>query len=330
MSKKKKSIKIARGKKLSKKTYVLSISVRGEEEKDFFSALLQKLGIINFVLGSASCDINAEYAYHAQNFSTYESFVSQAPIQIFSFDREELISIEIAFNHALNLMKYNLKPEIKIEDVKEDWQNSWKDSFKPILVGKKIAILPPWEKNKVYATGIKKIIINPGMAFGTGQHETTRLCLERIINEASKQKKDQKSEGLSLLDIGTGSGILCLAAEKMGFKKILGIDIDPLCLTITKKNLALNSCHISRFKIIPIQDLPKTQFDIVVANIQAEPLRHLIDDIVKRTKLGGLVILSGILLLEAEDFVFELKKKGLKNIRIHKKKAWVSLSFQKK
>ena len=180
----------------------------------------------------------------------------------------------------------------------EDWSSSWKVHFKPLRVGKRLLIVPTWEES-TEIPGDLVIRIDPGMAFGTGGHETTRLCLELL--EDTMERRDAPTAP-SLLDLGTGSGILAMAASLLGAGRILALDIDPDAVEVARENLALN--HLSNAiecGITPLEALLEN-FDVILANILAEELVRLAPCLTDRLHSGGSLILSGIL-AEKEDLV---------------------------
>jgi ribosomal protein L11 methyltransferase len=301
-----------------KKTFCMEITVAYEEEKNYFAQVLNLLGIQNFIMGDVDCDLEAEYRATPDDFEAYDGFVGQAPIKIYSQDEEELESIKAAFLKALQITNYPFNPlNLSISEITDDWTKSWQNSFKPIKLLNTLLILPPWLKDQK-APSLKKIIINPGLAFGTGQHETTKLCLKALI----KHKKFN-----SLLDVGMGSGILSIGADALGAQKITAIDIDKDCLPVAKANAKMNGAKNITFKIGVISSLPKTPYEVVVANIHAVPLKMIFDDILKRTQKGSYVILSGILKEEQKDFLAFLKTKQIKNVKVTKEGDWIACSF---
>lgn len=172
----------------------------------------------------------------------------------------------------------------------EDWSSSWKVHFKPLRVGSRLLIVPTWEEALQLPDDLL-IRIDPGMAFGTGGHETTRLCLEML-------EKQMNSAGLvapSLLDLGTGSGILAIAANLLGAGRILALDIDPDAVEVARENLALNGLS---GKVVcgtaPLESVAES-FDIILANILAEELVKLAPSLAAHLNPGGALILSGIL-----------------------------------
>jgi ribosomal protein L11 methyltransferase len=180
----------------------------------------------------------------------------------------------------------------------EDWANNWKVHFKPVRIGERLVIKPTWEE---YAPlpGDLVIQIDPGMAFGTGAHPTTRMCLESMERICFNENGGKLPP--ALLDVGTGSGVLSIGAALMGATKITAVDIDPEAVRVTLENLALNGITFVEASTTPLEQI-KDCYDIVVANILAEELVRLSGELVARVNPGGWLILSGIL-TEKEAFV---------------------------
>jgi ribosomal protein L11 methyltransferase len=182
----------------------------------------------------------------------------------------------------------------------EDWSSSWKVNFKPLRVGRRLLIVPSWEDVCAEKDDIV-LQLDPGMAFGTGGHETTRLCLE-LLEQVMLQNSGVKT--LSVLDLGTGSGILAMAAAKLGASPVHAVDIDPLAIEVAKENLVINRmAELVECSTTPIEAI-SLKFDIILANILAEELVRLAPEIISRIKPGGRLVLSGIL-AEKESFVRE-------------------------
>ena len=172
----------------------------------------------------------------------------------------------------------------------ENWVEKTQSQFAPIAISKNFWIVPTWCNVPPDAKTV--VTLNPGMAFGTGSHPTTRLCLEWLA-------KNVKS-GNSVLDYGTGSGILAIAASKLGASKITAVDIDENALTVARQNSVQN--HVANIQFLNAEQKVDGVFDIVVANILANPLRllaPLLCSFVKEN--GGALILSGILESQADE-----------------------------
>ncbi|OGI11444.1 MAG: hypothetical protein A2Y40_09655 [Candidatus Margulisbacteria bacterium GWF2_35_9] len=166
-----------------------------------------------------------------------------------------------------------------------DWQNEWKRFFKPILIGQRLVVAPSWE-NQVYPSDIAVVLLDPGMAFGTGNHGTTKGCLfflEKIINS-----------GESVFDVGTGSGVLAIAAVKLGAASVIAIDNDPLAISVSKENSQVNQCEDKiMFKVGSLEVIDSQNFDTIVANLTVAIHLELLDPLRKKYQYKHL-ILSGI------------------------------------
>ncbi len=171
----------------------------------------------------------------------------------------------------------------------EDWANTWKEHFKPTRIGRRLVVAPTWEPYTAEAGDIV-IRLDPGMAFGTGTHATTRLCLQAL-----EEIVGASVSHASALDVGCGSGILAIGAALLGVPAVTAIDIDPVAADVTIENAVLNSVETGiTASTTPLQSVEGT-FDIVVANILAEDLARMARDLVARVAASGRLILSGIL-----------------------------------
>ena len=207
----------------------------------------------------------------------------------------------------------------------EDWSSSWKVHFKPLRVGKHLLIVPTWE-DSAEEPGDLVLRIDPGMAFGTGGHETTRLCLELLEkNMACKDLPD----GPSLLDLGTGSGILAMAASLLGAGRVLALDIDPDAVDVARDNLALNGLSEQvECGTTPLESLTEC-FNVILANILAEELVRLAPYLIDRLLPGGFLILSGIL-AEKELLVRRgFDSKLLQYIQTASDGEWVAMQYRR-
>ena len=206
----------------------------------------------------------------------------------------------------------------------EDWSSCWKVHFKPLRVGKHLLIVPTWEEAEELP-GDLVLRIDPGMAFGTGGHETTRLCLELL---EQVMEKNEPVAAPSLLDLGTGSGILAMAASLLGAGRILALDIDPEAADVARENLALNQLS-ERIECgtVPLESLAE-RFDIILANILAEELVRLAPYLTERLNPGGALILSGIL-AEKEPLVrLGFDSQPLQYCRTAADGEWVAMLYR--
>lgn len=227
--------------------------------------------------------------------------------EILAYVNEKLVELkEIGINLG----------EAKVEHEKmheEDWANTWKQYYKPSKVGKKIVVKPIWEE---YEKKSGELVVNldPGMAFGTGTHETTRMCiqaLERYVKEES-----------TVFDVGCGSGILAIAAAKLGSKLAVGVDLDPVAVESSMENVGhnnLNNIEILHGNLVEVID---GKADIVVANILAEIICILTDDVKRVMKDGGVFITSGIIHDRVEMVCEKLESTGFEVIEKNKDGEW--------
>lgn len=199
----------------------------------------------------------------------------------------------------------------------EDWANEWKQYFKPLETGKRLAVCPTWEhyKNPEYRTVLK---IDPGMAFGTGGHATTRLCLETLENYITPQTE--------LLDLGCGSGILSIASLLLGAKRAVGVDIDPLAVKTALENGALNGFTPPRYTILEgnLTDRVHERFDVVAANIVADVIISFCPQVKNYMKPGASFITSGIIDTREQDVLRAFAENGLQVCSRKESGGWLS------
>ena len=199
----------------------------------------------------------------------------------------------------------------------EDWSTTWKEYFHPIKVGDLIVIKPSWEE---YNASPDDIIIelDPGMAFGTGTHHTTSMCI-RLLEEIIKG-------GQEVFDVGTGSGVLAITAAKLGAMKVTAVDFDPVAVRVAKENIEAN--HVSDIITTGQSDLLKNvdgKADVIIANIIADIIIRLLDDIPNRLKLGGTMIASGIIADRLSDVTKAVIDHGLTVDRVIEEGGWVAM-----
>ena len=211
----------------------------------------------------------------------------------------------------------------------KDWINNWKQYFKPFTVDN-LLIKPTWEDIPEGYEDKLLIQIDPGTAFGTGMHETTQLCM--------RQLKKYVKDGSEILDVGTGSGILSIAALKMGAGHAVGTDLDPCAISATKENLEANDIPAGKMDVMigNIIDDPAVQenvgyekYDIVAANILADVLVPLTPVIIRQMKRGGIYITSGIIDEKESVVVNAVKAAGLEVLEVTRQGEWVSVTARK-
>lgn len=202
----------------------------------------------------------------------------------------------------------------------EDWANAWKQYFKPTKVGDRLVIVPSWEP---YEPAPDDLILklDPGMAFGTGGHPTTRLCMQVLETTVTP--------GMRMADIGTGSGILSLAAARLGAVEVFATDIDSLACSIARENVIVNELE-GTIQVLNASDFDRKaqQCDLIVANILAATIIELAPSIVPRLKPGGVFIASGIV-VEFHDAVRDaLAQLDMTLMETRSEDIWVCLVFK--
>lgn len=190
-----------------------------------------------------------------------------------------------------------LKPELKtVRD--QDWRESHKAHFRRWSFGG-LHWVPVWEKDSFVAPAGEAVLwLDPGMAFGTGNHETTRLCCERLVAFAHRQRTEGRSlEKLHVIDCGCGSGILALSAAKLGFGRIFGFDVDPEALRVSRENASLNGVNgtVEWAEADLATGLARRKADLVLANIQSDILARNATALLRSVRPGGQLVLSGLL-----------------------------------
>ena len=194
----------------------------------------------------------------------------------------------------------------------EDWQNGWRKYYHPMEIGRRLAVVPSWQE---YETDRVKLVLDPGLAFGTGGHETTSLCMEAL---------DEKiTGGERVLDIGTGSGILAIAALKLGAAVAEGVDIDPVAVRTAGENAALNGVADKLTVLVgDLSDKASGKYDVVVANIVANAIISLAPAVPALMKDGGCFIASGIIDTRKDEVIAALQAAGLRVTNVVEKRGW--------
>jgi len=203
-----------------------------------------------------------------------------------------------------------------------EWHESWKKHFSILEIGKTLAIVPSWLNSKKVD---RKVIIelDPGMAFGTGHHPTTRMCLEMLEILVKPEN--------AVLDLGCGSGILSIASAKMGSEKVIGIDNDETAVKVAMENIEINGIGKSVSILtgsIPNKDMIKHSNDIIVANISSKVILDLSIEITEHLKLGGHLLISGFLDTNESEIINRFKGLNLNVVSRQGTADWVALSLR--
>ena len=230
----------------------------------------------------------------------------------------------MAFIHD-RMSDSGIEGKIEVIGVNEDdWANAWKAYYKPIRIGKHMVIVPAWEKFEPKEDDIV-VRMDPGMAFGTGTHETTRLVIELLEKYVKK--------GDRMLDVGTGSGILAICASKLGARECKAYDIDPVAVRVARENvkdsgLSNIACDVS--DLLRGVDRTGGTYDIITANIVADIIIRMSPDIGELMHDGTILVTSGIITERRDEVVDALTKNGLEIVEVREDNGWCAVVVTKK
>ena len=240
-------------------------------------------------------------------------FPSALDIETIQCDLSLLKELLEKSGHAHELTyNFTLIPE-------KDWNETWKKGFQPVDAGEQFTLLPPWEEKR---PGRINIVIDPGMAFGTGHHETTRSCLVLMENYAPQTARE------SFLDLGTGTGILAIAARKLGYRHVVGIDTDILAVHAARENIIINNVPDVEIREGSLYELHET-FEVIAANLISGVLVLLAPALLTRMNPGGIAILSGILDGQEGEVIEAVEQSNMKLRQTYHDGKWVSLVVER-
>lgn len=207
-------------------------------------------------------------------------------------------------------------PEYQFEDIADqDWERSWMDNFQPMRFGRRLWIVPSW--HEAPDSQAVNLLLDPGLAFGTGTHPTTALCLEWLDG--------QDVRGLNAIDFGCGSGILAIAALLLGAERVTGTDIDPQALEASRDNAQRNGIADERFPLYLPEAMPAEPADLLLANILAGPLVSLAPQLISLVRPGGRIALSGIL-AEQTDEILAAYRDAFELDPVAEKDGWIRVT----
>ena len=293
-------------------------------ELDGLCARLEELGITGLVI-----DDEADFKNFLENNHQYWDYVDESLLQekkglcrvtfYLSDDPDGRRRLAAAEDLAAGLPGARLS-RAAVQDA--DWENNWKQFYKPMEIGKRLLVIPEWEQ--AGAPDRVELRLNPGLTFGTGSHATTRLCLQALDAHISG--------GERVLDLGCGSGILSIAALRLGAASAKAVDIDDKCLTVAYENAALNGIGKDRYQVLvgdvlsdaALRDSLGTGYDIVAANIVADVIIGLAPMVRRFLKPGGLFLCSGIIDTRAEEVAEALRQNGWEIEKTRSGEGWFS------
>lgn len=285
-----------------------------------WTSIQTEIPIENLDQAAAIAQMVVPYGIYIEDYSNLEQEVAEIAHMdlidedLLTKDRQKaIIHIYIAPdqnpNEAMHFLKERLQENsipfvLKMDEVKEeDWATAWQKYYHPIRIMEHFVICPAWEECNLAAEDIQ-LTLNPGMAFGTGTHETTRLCIQ-ALGEVIRG-------GEKVLDVGCGSGVLSLAALLLGASRATGVDIDETAIQVAKENAALN--HIGEeqleLKAGDLVDKVEGKYDIVCANIVADVVIRLAEIITPYVEKDGILICSGIIRSREDEVVHAIEQAG--------------------
>lgn len=296
------------------KTYELKIQANVSNKQKLIDYLYLN-DVTSFVEGSVDNILLDDNKDAFLNYYNQEQ--NRSSVSIYKYDRSELESLKTQVESAFGT---DVKCYLNSIDT-DEWKLGWKDSFKPVVTNR-FRIYPPWDKEDENYLNIK---IDPGMAFGTGQHQSSVLCLRAFeylydLNPSISVKQ--------ALDIGSGTGILSIAMVKLFSAKVCSTDIDIDAVNATRQNAETNSVDLNVYQGSMPQDID-TCYDLVVANILAPVLKQIVSDVVKVLHRGSYFVIAGILDEDTCEMETLYKTFGLIKVKVLSKEGWSSMIFQK-
>ncbi len=281
--------------------------------------VFQGFGLQGVVIESPETEPDLDWAEDALPVPETWAVIAFFPKHLQGKDHLLEFEAQIASLHPADTWKFHIQYSTIDE---EDWAESWKAHFHPIKVTDRIVVKPTWQ---TYEPGPGEIILllDPGMAFGTGTHPTTALCIGLI--------EKYMTPGFRVCDVGTGSGILMMTAARLGAKTVVGIDSDPMAVEVAEGNLKLNGIDPATYTLITGSLVTEVtgSYDLVVANILAEVIRDLVPEISPRLSPDGWFIASGIIVKKQDLVIRALRDHGFDVCEVAEQEGWVAIVAQK-
>lgn len=269
--------------------------------------------------------------------------IGRATIRAYFSELESVEELKLQVSNLLETLKQSgtdVSPGlIEIGSVdEEDWANAWKQYYHPVRISDRLTVKPTWEDYEPAADELV-IELDPGMAFGTGTHATTRLCMNALEKHVQP--------GQTIIDVGTGSGILAIACAKLGAEKVLALDLDPVAVSSATENVNLNgmasSIQVAQSDLLGVIQSEKSEHhteassilteyvpaDLVVANILAEIILRFVDDVYQALKSGGKFIASGIIESKRQEVEEEMLRQGFRIEETVSEQDWIVIVASK-
>ena len=284
-------------------------------ENEVWSEIKITVGTKDIEVAGNIANMVVPYGIYIEDYSDLENEV----MEIAHIDLIEENPIEAVSFIEERLKEQNIEYSIQIDDcATEDWVNNWKQYFHPMPIGEKLLIRPTWEDE--YDAGGRKVLhIEPGLAFGTGSHPTTKLCLETL--------EKYIDENSTVLDIGCGSGILSIASLLLGAKNAFGVDIDSLAVKTAQANALENGFDESKFKAV--QGNLSDKVSVVVANIVADIIMEFNKEVGKYLENDGVYITGGIIESREDEVLLSFAQNGFEVKERFEEKGWLVFVVKK-
>lgn len=281
---------------------------------------------LSVIVTEESKSLLSDFLLGLDAFSVAEDLLDNGRVEVSGY-----FSRAIDINHVMerleayigfldSIMQGISVDNINVEEFDQSSWDLWKAKLKKVRINDRIVIRPPWEKYR--PTGSEIVVeINPALAFGTGHHESTRLCIrliERLLEDADSK---------SVLDVGCGSGILSIVAAKLGAKRVVAFDIDKVAVKETKKNLRRNSISDVVNLVCGYIDSINGKYDLIVANISVEELLHMTEELKSRLSEEGSLILSGIPFLRRDELLSGMETSSLVLREEFRDGDWIAMVF---
>lgn len=256
-----------------------------------------------------------EVSEDSPEFMTLRAYFDAAP------DLEKIRGQIIQTIRLIGLPEVALKDLRSLTIVDQDWLAEWKKGYEPIEIGRRLLIAPSWKIDQVKNTDRIVIQIDPGMAFGTGTHETTRGCLEML---------EKYWRGGSFLDVGTGTGILAIAAVKLSpGSRVVGFDVDPEAIVVAEENAALNGVDSElEIEVNKLASFHGQGFDLVLANLTADVIVPLAADFSQVIKPQGILVVSGILCEQDQEVSAALERQKFAILEEKRDGEWITMALR--
>ena len=306
----------------------IKVSTNSENE-DIVSSILYDVGAMGLTIEDPNDIVELTKRVDDWDFideSLFQSEFEGIVIKAYYSELEDLKSIVEDVKNRLEI-KPGLEGEKPLGKViistvdEKDWAESWKKYYKPTRIGKNIVIKPSWEEFEE-SPGDIIIELDPGMAFGTGTHETTMMCAEALESYVKPSS--------NVFDIGCGSGVLSIVAAKLGAKKVIGVDLDEVCVKVSNENIMINNVeNLIEVRKGNLLDVVNEKADIIVANIIAEIIVIVTGEIRDFLEDDGIFISSGIIIEKIPMVENALNENGFKILEIRKLNSWACIIASK-